>query len=87
MPLDRHLRVLVLSACLLPTVAQAQTAEAPESGMPPTVVPPQAMTRASGPITVDGDVSDAAWSTAVRFDQFYETSPSDNIPAKVQTIA
>ncbi|HJQ36588.1 MAG TPA: DUF5916 domain-containing protein [Thermoanaerobaculia bacterium] len=39
------------------------------------------------PITLDGDLSDAAWQQAAVIDKFYETSPSDNIPAKIRTVA
>lgn len=43
--------------------------------------------RTDAPITLDGDLSDAAWQQAAVIDKFYETSPSDNIPAKVRTVA
>jgi hypothetical protein len=43
--------------------------------------------RASGPITIDGDLSDAGWKDAAKVDQWVEGSPADNIPAKVKTIA
>ncbi len=41
---------------------------------------PVPITRASGPITVDGDLSDPAWQTAARFDEWVETNVSDNGP-------
>jgi Domain of unknown function (DUF5916) len=41
---------------------------------------PVAITRASGPISVDGDLSDPAWQTAARFDEWVETNVSDNGP-------
>jgi hypothetical protein len=43
--------------------------------------------RADGAIRIDGDLSDPAWQTAAKIDQFYETSPGDNIPARVKTVA
>jgi hypothetical protein len=43
--------------------------------------------RATGAITVDGDLSDEAWKDAVRIDTFYETNPGDNVPPKVKTTA
>ena len=52
---------------------------------PPT--PPATLHRINGTITVDGDLSDSGWQDATKFDQFYETSPGDNVPAKVKTIA
>lgn len=50
-------------------------------------VPPLPVHRASGVITVDGKLNDPAWSDAARIDRFYETSPGDNTPPKVKTIA
>ncbi len=53
----------------------------------PPPPPPTELHRTSGPIVIDGDLSDAGWRGATAFDRFYETSPSDNIPAKVKTVA
>lgn len=39
---------------------------------------PIAISRASGPINVDGDLSDPAWQNATRFDEWFETNVSDN---------
>src|SRR6266550_8230491 len=61
--------------------AIAAMAEAP----PP--VPPINIHRAEGPIHVDGDLSDAGWKNAAKFENFVEGNPGDNIPAKVKTIA
>src|SRR5437867_1692069 len=69
--------VVVVSLCLTLSV----NAETP----PPT--PPLALHRAVGAITIDGDLSDPGWRGAATIDRFYETSPGDNIPAKVKTIA
>ncbi|MEO7921413.1 MAG: DUF5916 domain-containing protein, partial [Thermoanaerobaculia bacterium] len=44
------------------------------------------MTRASGPISIDGDLSEAAWKNAVRVDSWYETNPGDNVPPKVKSV-
>ncbi len=51
---------------------------------PPT--PPLTLHRAEGAIRIDGDLSDPGWHNAAVIDKFYETSPGDNIPAKVKTI-
>lgn len=48
---------------------------------------PMNVPRTSVPVTLDGDLSDAAWQQAAVIDKFYETSPGDNIPAKVRTVA
>lgn len=44
------------------------------------------ISRASGPIAVDGDLSDPGWSGAVRVETFYETNPGDSVPPKVRTV-
>src|SRR5262245_30931239 len=43
--------------------------------------------RATGPIEVDGDLSDAGWKDANRVDTFFETNPADNVPASVKSVA
>ena len=48
---------------------------------------PLMLHRAEGPIKIDGDLSDPGWKNAATIDKFYETSPADNIPAKVRTVA
>jgi Domain of unknown function (DUF5916)/Carbohydrate family 9 binding domain-like len=60
-------------------------AAAPAAGGVPAPPPPQFLPRAKGPIDVDGDLSDPGWKDALKIDRFYETSPADNIPAKVKT--
>src|SRR6185436_568912 len=42
--------------------------------------------RATAAITIDGDLSDPGWRDAAKIDRFYETSPANNIPAKVTTV-
>ena len=53
----------------------------------PPEPPPVTIHRAEGAIHVDGDLSDPGWQNAAKIDQFYETSPGDNTPPKVKTIA
>ena len=48
---------------------------------------PQQLKKTDAQIIVDGDLNDAGWKSATYFDKFYETSPGNNIPAKVKTIA
>ncbi len=45
------------------------------------------ITRAAGPIVVDGDLSDPGWKGATRVDTWYETRPGDNVPPKVRSVA
>jgi hypothetical protein len=43
--------------------------------------------RATGTITVDGDLSDPGWKGATKVDTFFETNPGDNVTPKVRTVA
>ncbi len=42
--------------------------------------------RASGPIAIDGDLSDGGWIDAVKIDQWWETNPGDNVEPKVRSV-
>jgi len=42
--------------------------------------------RATGPITIDGDLSDAGWQGAMKSETWYETNPGDNVEPKVKTV-
>jgi hypothetical protein len=53
----------------------------------PPPPPPLTVTRAPGPITVDGDLSDPGWVGAASIETFYETVFSDNRPPTVKTSA
>jgi hypothetical protein len=71
---------------LLPLLALAGPLSAAQE--PPE--PPQEalrIARATGPIDVDGHLGDPGWSGATRVETFYETSPGDNVEAKVRTVA
>ncbi|HSD72032.1 MAG TPA: DUF5916 domain-containing protein, partial [Thermoanaerobaculia bacterium] len=61
-------------------VAIAAPASPPEKGTP---IP---ITRASGPIVVDGDLSDSGWAGATRVTTWYETNPGDNTEPKVGNV-
>ena len=49
--------------------------------------PPIEVHRATGPIHVDGDLSDPGWKDAAVIEDFWETQPGDNVPPKVVTRA
>ena len=70
-------RISVIVFLLLTSIASAAVAQ--HTG--PTI----AIHRASGPITVDGDISDAGWQNAARIDQWWETNPGDNVTPKVKS--
>ena len=65
----------VVAAMLLALAASGQEADGPIH-----------ITRAEGPITIDGDLSDPGWKNAVRLDKWYETSVSDNGEPKVKSV-
>src|SRR6202011_3304399 len=44
------------------------------------------LTRATGPIRIDGDLSDEAWRTATRIDNWYEVQPGDNAVPPVKSV-
>jgi hypothetical protein len=44
------------------------------------------ITRAAGPITIDGDLSDEGWRNATRVDKWYEINPGDNIEPAVKNV-
>jgi hypothetical protein len=69
--------LFALAVVTAPIVAAAQSALA---GAPIHI------TRATGPIAIDGDLSDPAWQHAVRIDRWYETNPGDNIEPPVRNV-
>ncbi len=70
------LAVVCACACR-PAVVAAQT---PLSGTPITIA------RATGPIAIDGVLSDEGWRNATRVDKWYETNPGDNTEPKVRSV-
>ena len=44
------------------------------------------ITRATGPITIDGKLDEPAWQNATKFETWYETNPGDNIAPKWKTV-
>ena len=49
-------------------------------------VPPLTVSRAAGPITIDGSLDDPGWQGATRVDTWFESSPGDNVPPKVGNV-
>src|SRR5438132_6260730 len=62
---------------LLGLAAAVPAADEPE-------IPSIAIRRATGPIVIDGDLSDAAWRDATRIETWYEVNPGDNTPPAVK---
>jgi len=42
--------------------------------------------RLTGPVSIDGDLSEDAWKRAERVDRWYETNPGDNVDPKVRSV-
>jgi len=72
-----RLTLSVVVLCL-PIVAFAQTRE-------PAIT--YAIKRATGPITIDGDLTDAGWKDALRVDKWWETNATDNTEPKMKNVA
>ena len=73
-------RVLLLLTTMALLCAAAPPARAADA--------PAALTigRATGPITIDGDLSDPGWQNALKSETWFETNPGDNVEPKVKTI-
>jgi hypothetical protein len=67
----------ILVTLFVPVRASAQSALSGE---------PIQITRATGPIVVDGVLSDEAWQHSTRIDKWYETQPGDNVEPKVKNV-
>ena len=77
------LRLACLSVSLLAaSLAGVARADNPFAA---NVKPHLTITRATGPIVLDGDLSDDAWQTAAKIDNFSETSPGDRVAPPVTT--
>lgn len=53
----------------------------------PTPGPPLTIQRAAGPISLDGDLSDAGWQGLPPITQWYETNVGDNVEPQVRNVA
>ncbi|HVG22849.1 MAG TPA: DUF5916 domain-containing protein, partial [Thermoanaerobaculia bacterium] len=76
--------VALLLLCLAVSLAAQTPAPAPAALPPPA---PLTVRRSDVAVTLDGALDDPAWQSAAVIDQFYETSPGNNVPAKVKTTA
>jgi hypothetical protein len=61
----------------MPFVAHAQTSTRGET---------YTITRAKGPIVIDGNLNDEGWRDALRIDRWYEINPSDNTEPRVKNV-
>jgi hypothetical protein len=72
----------ILSAALAAVIVWAAPAFAQTSTRGETY----AITRAKGPIVIDGNLSDEGWRGAVRIERWYEINPGDNIEPPVKNV-
>ena len=47
--------------------------------------PPIQIKKATGPITIDGNLGDPGWQSATKLDQWYETNPGENAEPKAKS--
>ena len=77
MPMIGRAYVCAAIALLVPAWAATANAQAPRVGETLTI------TRARGPIVIDGDLSDEGWRGIPAVEHWYETQPGDNTEPKV----
>ncbi|HEY3885820.1 MAG TPA: DUF5916 domain-containing protein, partial [Vicinamibacterales bacterium] len=77
------MRTAVWLSWILFGLSVSAQAQAPQTPRP---IAPIHISRASGPIKIDGDLSDAAWRTATRVDTWYEIQPGDNTEPPVKSV-
>ena len=76
----RQICICVATAVFLTCAALPVAAQSALSGEPIRI------SRAAGPIVVDGDLSDEGWRNAARIDKWYEVNPGDNVEPKVRNV-
>lgn len=72
-------------ACGAAAAGRKDAPEQPDAGSWST--PVISVPRATGPVVIDGELSDPPWASAARIDIFYEYNPGDNLPPRVRTLA
>jgi hypothetical protein len=77
---SRHEGIRTCLAGSLLLAAAALSAANPEQGVPISI------TRAAGPIGIDGDLSDPGWQGATKVTTWYETNPGDSVEPKVKNV-
>lgn len=80
-PARRRLALAVLATLATLAFADGARAANPQPG------PPLAIQRAAGPITLDGDLSDAGWQGVTPITNWFETHVGDNVEPQVKNVA
>jgi hypothetical protein len=73
-------RLAAIAAGLLAALAPPAAAQTSLAG------DPLRMSRAAGPIVVDGNLDDEGWRGAIRVERWYEVQPGDNTDPKVHNV-
>jgi hypothetical protein len=81
----RRPRTNWLNAFVLLLAVPARAAQETPASPPPLPVGLQ-ITRAAGPIVVDGLLEDEGWKGAPRVETWFETNPGDNVPPPVGNV-
>jgi hypothetical protein len=71
---------------ICPMLLIAVAADEPARAQPAVTGTPLHVSRASGPIKIDGDLSDEGWRTATRVEKWYEMQPGDNTEPPVKSV-
>jgi len=77
----------VAASAVSALLALAGAHPAPSRAAEPKPGPTVTIRRAAGPITLDGDLSDAGWRGADSLKTWYETNPGDNIEPAAHNLA
>jgi hypothetical protein len=84
--MDHYLMVILFfSAVLCGSVPAAGAADDADSSFVPVYHPSLAISRAAGPIEIDGHTEDAGWLGAAKADNFAEHNPGDQTKPDVDT--
>src|SRR5580704_9132934 len=73
----------ILSAAVMTAIAASASSTSAQTSLRGETY---AITRAKGPIVIDGNLSDEGWRDAVRIERWYEINPGDNIVPPVKSV-
>src|SRR5204862_3104100 len=87
-PMSRLRQAMSARFILRAAMAAAIVAAIPATGVAQTATRGEtySITRAKGPIVIDGNLSDEGWQGAVRIERWYEMNPGDNIEPKLKNV-
>src|SRR5262245_26132759 len=80
LPSSLRIRSVLLGSLVLAAFTPSAHAAAPQPG------PPLTITRLTGPVTIDGDLSDEGWKGVTPVTQWYETRVGDSVEPQVKNV-